>query len=98
MSLPIPRHTLNIAVEWPLPGAVGWTDVPTAENPWRIALAELLQSAGREESLSCNSWLAQQLVMFDRRGIALKDVIRMVATYEGAHSINESRLLQAEDK
>ena len=48
--------------------------------------------------LDCSRWLGQQLVMFDRRGITLKDVIRMVATFEGAHSINVSRLLQAEDE
>ena len=36
--------------------------------------------------------------MFDHQRITLKDVIRMVATYEGAHSISVSRLLQAEDQ
>jgi hypothetical protein len=34
--------------------------------------------------------------MFDQRGITLRDVIMTVVTYEGAHSINVSRLLQVE--
>ena len=42
--------------------------------------------------------LAEELVMFDQREITLKDVIRMVATFEGAHSINVPRLLPAEDE
>lgn len=50
------------------------------------------------EKLDCSMWLAQQLVMFDRRGITLKDVIRMVTTYEGTYSPNLSRLLQAADR
>ena len=34
--------------------------------------------------------------MFDQRGITLNDVIRTVATYEGAHSINVSRVQKDE--
>ena len=62
-----------------------------------MAPGELFDLGGKEK-LDCSRWLGQQLVMFDRRGITLKDVIRMVATFEGAHSINVSRLLQAEDE
>ena len=97
VSLPIPPHTLSIAIEWPLPGAISWTAPPTVDQPWTMAPGELFELEGKEK-LDCNGWLGQQLVMFDQRGITLKDVIRTVATYEGAHSINVSRLLQAEGK
>ncbi len=50
------------------------------------------------ETLDCSRWLGQQLVMFDNRGITLKDVIRTVVTFQGAHSINVSRLMQAESE
>ena len=97
VSLSIAPHALRIAVEWPLPGAAGWTAAPTEDRPWMMAPGELFDLEGKEK-LDCSRWLGQQLVMFDRRGITLKDVIRMVATFEGAHSINVSRLLQAEDE
>ena len=96
-SLPIAPHTLSIAIEWPLPGAASWTTVPTEDRPWTMAPRELFELEGKEK-LDCSGWLGQQLVMFDQRGITLKDVIRTVATYEGAHSINVSRLLQEEVK
>ena len=95
VSLPIAPHTLSIAIEWPLPGAGSWTTAPTADRPWTIAPGELFELERREE-LDCSGWFGQQLVMFDQHGITLKDVIRTVATYEGAHSINVSRLLQEE--
>lgn len=97
VSLPIAPHTLRIAVEWPLPGAAGWTDAPTEDQSWTIAPEELFDLEGTEK-LDCSRWLGQQLVMFDQRGITIKDVIRMVATFEGAHSINVSRLLQAAEE
>lgn len=97
VSLPIAPHELVISVEWPLPGAAGWTNAPTRECLWTVAPEELFDLECKEK-LDCSRWLAQQLVMFDRRGITLKDVIRMVATYEGAHSLDASRLLQAADK
>ena len=95
--LPIASQTLSIAIEWPLPGATSWTAPPTEDQPWRMAPGELFQLEG-EEKLDCSGWLGQQLVMFDQRGITLKDVVRTVANYEGAHSINVSRLLQAESE
>ena len=97
VSLPMPAQRLSIAIEWPLPGTASWTETPTGDRPWTIAPGELFQLEGKEE-LDCSGWLGQQLVMFDQRGITLKDVIRTVATYEGAHSINVSRLLQEEGK
>ena len=97
ISLPIAPHSLRIAIQWPLPGVAGWTAAPTEDRCWRMSPGELFDFEGKEK-LDCSGWLGQQLVMFDQRGITLKDVIRTVATYEGAHSINVSRLLQAEDK
>ena len=94
VSLPIPPHELTIAIEWPLPGAAGWDAAPTKDHPWRIAPEELFELESKAK-LDCSGWLGQQLVMFDQRGITLKDVIRMVANSEGAHSANVSRLLQA---
>ena len=94
---PIAPHDLRIAIEWPLPGVAGWVVAPLMDRPWEMAPGELFDLEGKEK-LDCNNWLGQQLVMFDRRGITLKDVIRMVATFEGAHSINVSRLLQAENE
>ena len=97
VSLPIARHDLNIAIEWPLPGAAGWTAAPTRDCPWTITPEELFDLESKEK-LDCSGWLGQQLVMFDRHGITLQDVVRMVATFEGVHSINVSRLLQAADQ
>lgn len=94
-SLPIAPHRLSILIEWPLPGTASWTVAPTEDCPWTLAPGELFELDGKA-GLDCADWLGQQLVMFDRRGITLKDVIRTVATYEGAHSINVSRLLQTE--
>ena len=34
---PMGPQTLEIAVEWPLPGAIGWTGVPTERAPWLAA-------------------------------------------------------------
>ena len=94
-GLRIGRQTLKIMVEWPLPGTASWQDVPTPDRPWTMAPDELFDLGGADR-LDCSAWLGQQLVMFDQRGITLKEVIRMVATFEGAHSINVSRLLQSE--
>ena len=79
VSLPIAPHELRIDIEWPLPGAAGWTAAPSEDHPWTIAPGELFDLAAQDK-LDCNRWLGQQLVMFDRHGITLKDVIRMVAT------------------
>ena len=97
VSIPVAPHELNIAVEWPLPGAASWNMAPTPDLPWTISPEELFDLEAREQ-LDCSAWLGQQLVMFDQRGITLKDVVRMVATFEGAHSINVARLLQPADE
>lgn len=95
VSLPVAPTKLSIAIEWPLPGTASWTATPTGGQSWTIAPEELFELE-KADKLDCSGWLGQQLVMFDDRGITLKDVIRTVATYEGAHSINVSRLLQTE--
>ena len=45
-----------------------------------------------DPSPNCDAWLGQQLVIFDNHGITLKDVMRVVANTEGAHSPHIGRL------
>lgn len=92
-----PPLQMTISVEWPLPGAASWNDTPTREEPWEISSEELFDLHSRG-SLNCDQWLGQQLVMFDGKGITLKDVIRTIVNYEGAHSMNVSRLLRTESE
>lgn len=81
----------ELSIEWPLPGAADWTGVPSKEAPWPVSAEQLFQiKAG--SSLSCDEWLGQQIVLFDRKGISLKEMIRTVVNFEGAHSINVGRL------
>ena len=94
-NLRIAPIQLKISIEWPLPGTVSWTDQPTQQKPWQIKPEELFDT-NSSDTLSCDNWLGQQLVMFDNIGLTLKDVIRTVVTYEGAHSTNVSRLMQTE--
>ena len=94
-NLPIAPIQLKISIEWPLPGTASWTDQPTQQKPWQINPEELFDT-NSSDTLSCDEWLGQQLVMFDNKGITLKDVIRTVVTYEGAHSTNVSRFMQSE--
>ena len=96
-NMSIPPQELKISIEWPLPGATGWTEIPIWDKPWKIKSEELFDTHSND-TLSCNEWLGQQLVMFDNRGISLKDVIRTVVTYEGAHSTNVHRLLLTENE
>ena len=96
-NMPITPLEFKISIEWPLPGTASWTETPTRNKPWEVKPEELFdaRSNGR---LNCNEWLGQQLIMFDNKGITLKDVIRTVVNHEGAHSINVSRLLQTENE
>ncbi|MYA88601.1 MAG: hypothetical protein F4X97_09140 [Boseongicola sp. SB0662_bin_57] len=80
---------MPIAVDWPPSGAAGWASVPSKDCPWTIAPEELFCTESKED-LDGRGWFGQQLVMFEQRGITLKDVIRMVATFEGVHSLNAS--------
>lgn len=86
---------VKLAIEWPLPGTADWMGVPSDENPWLVSSEQLFQkSAGSD--LSCDEWLGQQVVLFDRKGISLKEMIRTVVNFEGAHSINVGRLATLE--
>ena len=96
-NMNIPPQELKISIEWPLPGVASWTEAPTQQKPWGIKTEELFDTHSND-TLSCDRWLGQQLVMFDNKGISLKDVIRTVVTYEGAHSTNVSRLLLTENE
>lgn len=90
-SIPIGSQRLRFDIEWPLPGMADWRTQPTPEDPWKIRPEGLfdLQSSPRH---NCDAWLGQQLVMFDDRGITLKDVIRVIANTEGAHTPPMGRL------
>ena len=88
---------LKISIEWPLPGTVSWIETPTRQDPWQAKPEELFDLHS-SDTLNCDEWLGQQLVMFDNKGITLKDVIKTVVNYEGAHSINVSRLLKTENE
>ncbi len=82
---------LQLSIEWPLPGVAGWTGVPSETTPWQVSANELFQ-VNSESRLSCDEWLAQQVVLFDGKGISLRDIIRAVANFEGAHAIDVSSL------
>ena len=45
---------------------------------------------------SRDDWLGQRVVMFDGKGISLKEMIRTVTNFEGAHSIDVGRLAAVE--
>ena len=82
---------MKLSIEWPLLGAADWTGVPSEEAPWLVSADQLFQtSAG--SGLSCDDWLGQQVVLFDRKRISLKEMIRTVVNFEGAHSIDVGRL------
>lgn len=89
--VPMGPQNLELAVEWPLPGAIGWTVVPTEQAPWEVA-PEMLFSLDREPAMDCDAWLGQQVVRFDDRGISLKELIQTVVNFEAAHSLSTSRL------
>ena len=84
-------QSLEVAIEWPLPGAAGWSGPPSDERPWLLSPDQLFR-ADREPDMSCDEWLDQQVVLFDCNGISLREIIRTVVNFEGAHSINTSRL------
>ena len=89
--LPIGPQRLNIDVEWPLPGMVDWLRQPTREDLWRMRPEGLFE---REPSMAdCDEWLGQQLVLFDDRGVTLKDVIRVMINTEAAHAPPVDRLM-----
>ena len=85
---------VKLTIEWPLPGAADWTGVPSKEAPWLVSADQLFQDGG--SGLSCDAWLGQVVVLFDGKGITLKEMIRTVVNFEGAHSINVGRLAAVE--
>ena len=88
-------QAVKLSVEWPLPGAADWTGVPSKETPWLVSADQLFQtSAG--SGLNCDDWLGQQVVLFDGKGVSLKEMIRTVVNFEGAHSIDVGRLAVVE--
>lgn len=96
-TAPMGLQAVEISVEWPLPGAIGWTGVPTEEEPWLVAPAMLFR-VDAEPGMDCDAWLGQQVVRFDNRGIALKELIQTVVNFEGAHSLSTSRLATIGDE
>ena len=85
------QQKVKLSIEWPLPGAADWTRVPSEEAPWPVSADQLFQTRTGSE-LNCDEWLGQQVVLFDRQGISLKELIQAVVNVEGAHSGNVSRL------
>ena len=96
-TAPMGAQTLEIAIEWPLPGAIGWTGVPTEHEPWQVA-PEMLFGLDQAPGMDCDAWLAQQVVRFDNRGISLKELIQTVVNFEAAHSLSTSRLATVGDE
>ena len=88
-------QSVEFAIEWPLPGAADWTGVPCENSPWLVSPDQLFRTAD-DPGLSCDEWLGQQVVLFDGKGISLKEMIRTVVNFEGAHSINVGRLATVE--
>lgn len=93
--LPIAPHDLEFRLDWPLPGTADWTGIPSSKELWLIC-AEQLFDTGSTRALNCDDWLGQQIVLFDGKGISLKDIIRTVVTFEGAHAINVARLSEVD--
>lgn len=94
-EFPVGPQSLKLSIDWPVPGAADWDSIPTFDNPWQIRASQLFDLDSPSD-LDCANWLGQQLVMFDNRGVSLRDVIRVTANIEGAHSINASRFAQVE--
>ena len=92
--VPIGQQRLSLVVQWPLTGMVDWLSQPDDAHPWEIKPKGLF---GSQESLDCDAWLGQQLVLFDGRGITLKDVIRVTVNTEGAHSPPLDRVFVVEE-
>ena len=95
--IPMGPQQLNIAVEWPLTGMADWLNQPTAKDAWKIR-PEALFDPESDPSPDCDAWLAQQVVVFDNRGITLKDVIRVIVNTEAAHSPPVQRLMVPKGK
>ena len=93
--IPFGPQQLSIVVEWPLAGMTDWLEQPTPETPWAVGSDGLVESQPGQE-FDCDQWLGQQLVIFDSRGITLKDIIRTTVNTEAAHSPPLERLALSE--
>ena len=96
-TAPMGPQTLEIGIEWPLPGAIGWTGVPTEHEPWLVAPGMLFR-LDKPPGMDCDAWLGQQVVRFDDHAISLKDLIQTVVNFEAAHSLSTSRLATVGDE
>ena len=88
---------LTIAVEWPLPGTMGWTRQPTDSEPWQIRSSTQFDSQ-LTPTLDCDGWLSQQLVMVNNRGVSLGEVIRLTANTEAAHTPYMARMFTSDPR
>ena len=93
--IPFGPQRLSIVVEWPLPGMSDWLEQPTPETPWAVRPDGLVESQPGQ-GFDCDQWLGQQLVIFNSRGITLKDIIRTTVNTEAAHSPPLERLMVPE--
>ena len=93
--VPIGAQRLSFYIEWPLTGMTDWLTQPTPESPWEIGVEGLFESHSGQR-LDCDQWLGQQLVIFDNRGITLKDIVRVTVNTEAAHSPPLERLMLPE--
>ena len=82
---------VKLSIEWPLPGVADWTGAPTEEKPWLVSADQLFDTS-TNHCMNCDEWLGQQVVLFDGKGISLKELIQTVVNFEGAHSIDVGRL------
>ena len=89
-KVPVGQHKVAITVEFPLPGMAFWDIQPDHRHFGSIRVEELFD-LDSEPSLSCDAWLGQQVVLLDGDGITLKEVVRMIANTEGAHSASGTR-------
>lgn len=85
----------SIVVEWPLPGMADWIDAPREGHRWQVASDQLFDT-NSDRAMPCDDWLAQQVVIFDRKGISLHELFRTVANYDGAHAVNPGLLAVGE--
>lgn len=90
-DIPFGPQRLKFMVEWPLPGMADWLNQPTTDALWEIRPEGMFDSQ-LDQELECDQWLGQQVVIIDRRGITLKDIIRVTVNTEAAHSPPLERL------
>lgn len=90
--IPVGPQQLTFTIQWPLPGMTDWLAQPTQDLPWEIRPEGLFESQPEPE-LDCDQWLGQQLVIFDNRGITLRDIFRVTVNTEAAHSPPMERLM-----